>query len=296
MGDEPRAGPTSSARFALGLLALFTLAFGAVGAARVAGSSSRPVRTADGRVVDVGARWPGSLDACVTDAALDVVPNCYREPVDRDSFVKQPASTASTLAFCAVGIAILANIDRARRRGIAPPTERDEVWLGFVALAMGPGSALFHGTLTRWGGWADQLSMYALLAAIVAADAVRLTRAPAAYARWFWGAVAAAAGLKALSGDASTYVFIAAAVGVGTFALVSWARLLRRVDLTRSGARLAVAYALLGSAIVPWMVSNPSTGAPTDVPWHSAWHVLSALFVAAYWWYLRSERVAPPTG
>jgi hypothetical protein len=245
-------------------------------------------------------RWPGGLDSCVTDAELGALPNCYREPVDLDSFVKQPASTASTAAFCAVGLAILVVGDRERRRrpGATPRwAARDQTWLGFVALAMGPGSALFHGTLTLWGGWGDQLSMYALLAAIVATDASRLTGAPHRYARWFWGAIAIAAVLKGVSGEAGTYVFIAAGVGVGVFALVSWARLLARAGIARSGNRLALAYALLASAIVPWLVSNPSAGDPTGVPWHSAWHVLSAIFVGAYWSYLRSERaIASDTG
>ena len=66
-------------------------------------------------------------------------------------------------------------------------------------------------------------------------------------------------------------------------------RLLDRVHLVRSGGRLLLAYALLFAAIVPWLISNPATGDLTDVPWHSMWHVLSALFVGAYWCYLRSE-------
>ncbi len=295
MADEPHARPTSTARWGLWLLGAFVGVLGLIGAVAVAGSAARPVEASDGRLVDIGVRWPGGLDSCVTDGTLDVLPNCYREPVDHASFVKQPVSTASTLAFCLVGLAILVTVDRERRRRAPAALDRDAIWLGFVALAMGPGSALFHGTLTLWGGWADQLSMYALLAAIVATDAVRLTRSPARYPRWFWGAFATAAGLKAVSGAASTYLFIGAAIGVGTFALVSWVRLLPSVGVARSGRRLGAAYAVLGSAIVPWLVSNPSLGDPTNVPWHSAWHVLSALFVATYWWYLRSE-VAQPSG
>lgn len=285
----------STARWGLALLGLFVVVFGGAGALFVRGSDHRPLTATYGRAVDIGVRWPGGVDACVTDAEVGALPNCYREPVDLDGVVKQPASTASTFAFPAVGLAILLVGDRERRHRptAARWAARDQTWLGFVALAMGPGSAVFHGTLTLWGGWGDQLSMYALLAAIVATDAVRLTRAPHRYPRWFWSAFAIAAVLKGVSGEAATYVFIAAGVGVGVFALVSWARLLARAGIARSGRRLALAYALLASAIVPWLISNPSAGDPTDVPWHSAWHVLSAIFIGAYWWYLRSERAIP---
>lgn len=87
-----------------------------------------------------------------------------------------------------------------------------------------------------------------------------------------------------VAGGATTYVLIGAAIGVGTFALVSWMRHLPAVGVARSGARLGAAHAVLASLIVPWLVSNPSAGDPTDVPWHAAWHLLSALFVATYWW------------
>jgi hypothetical protein len=293
MAARRAAQQGSTARWGAALLGLFVVVMGGTGALLVRGLDHRPVTASDGRTVDIGVRWPGGVDSCVTDAELGVLPNCYREPVDLDAFVKQPASTASTFAFCAVGLAILLVGDRERRHRPAAArwAARDQTWLGFVALAMGPGSALFHGTLTLWGGWGDQLSMYALLAAIVATDAARLTGAPHRYPRWFWGAFAIAAVLKGVSGEAATYVFIATGVGVGVFALVSWARLLDRAGLARSGRRLALAYALLAAAIVPWLISNPSAGDPTDVPWHSAWHLLSAIFVGAYWWYLRSERV-----
>ena len=283
---------TSSVRVALVLLVVFVGGLGVAGLLLVEGSDRRPVTTADGRTVDIGERWPGALDECVTDIEVEVLPNCYREPVQRGWFVKQPASTASTLAFCGVGLALLLAADRDRTRAGLTQSVREQRWFGFVALAMGPGSALFHGTLTLWGGWFDQLSMYALLAAILATDLVRLRGTAAAYARWFWGAIAVAAVLKGLSGDASTYVFMAVAVGVGVFALVSWRRWLAGVGLQRSGRRLLLAYGLLFASIVPWLISNPTSGAPTDVPWHSAWHVLSALFVGAYGWYLRSERPA----
>ncbi len=275
------------------LLAAFVVVFGAYGWFAVRGRGATVVSTGDGRSVEIGVAWPGALDHCVTDHARTVLPNCYREDVNSTSFVKQPAATASAFAFCIVGLLILGHADGAGRRGGGGPmTRQEEAWLGFVALAMGPGSALFHGTLTVWGGWFDEMSMYALLAFIVAFDVVRLRRTRDRFPAWFWSAFALAAALKLATGDKSTYVFIAAAIGVGTFTLVSWSTLLRRADLERDGIRLGLAFAVLGASIVPWLLSNPLSGDPTVVPYHSAWHILAAGFVLAYWWYLQSERAA----
>lgn len=277
------------------IIIAFTIAMGLIGWLVVDGSSDRIVRTGDGRAISVGESWPGDLDACVSDVDISVLPNCYREPLDRGSFIKQPWSTYSTLAFCIVGLIILAMADRSRSREETqtPGAIAPDPWLGFVALFMGPGSALFHGTLTTWGGWGDVLSMYALLACIITCDLVRLRQRPEQFARWFVAFFAGAAVLNAVSGDANTYVFIAMGVGTGIFALVSFRRLLPRLGYSRSGPRLGLAYLLLFTAIVPWLLSRPAAGDPIDIPFHAAWHVLSATFVLSYWWYLRSERRLP---
>jgi len=264
------------------LLVVFTLGMGLVGWLVVDGSSPRTIHTSDGRALNIGISWPGELDSCVSDPTINVLPNCYREPVNRGSFVKQPWSTWSTFAFCAVGLYILAMADRNK--------SRDQTWLGFVALLMGPGSALFHGTLTLWGGWGDQLSMYALLACIITCDLTHLKHRPERYTRWFLEIFVAAAALNGLTGTLSTVVFIAMGVGTGVFALASRGWWLKPAGYQRLGGRLAIAFALLGLSIVPWVLSNPFAGDPVDVPYHAAWHVLSALFVGAYGWYLRSEQ------
>lgn len=277
----------SSPRLLLGIASLvaFTAAMG-MAAAWIDDGTAPSIRVADGRAVSVGSRWPGDLDDCVSDVRVPVLPNCYREEIARSGGVKQPWSTFSTAAFGAVGLWILAVADRTRRA-------RD-TWIGFVALAMGPGSALFHGTLTTWGGWGDVLSMYALLAFIVANDLAALRHEPERIGRRFWPLLAGSALVKLVSGSLTTLVFIAFGVGVGIFALVSWARLQEPAAVHRSGTRLAVAYGLLGAAIVPWVLSNPASGDPTWIPFHAAWHVLSAGFVGAYWWYLRSEAAVEP--
>jgi hypothetical protein len=264
------------------LLVLFMAAMGIAGKVWVDGSKERIVRVSDGRAISVGTSWPGSLDDCVTDPEINILPNCYREPVDRGSFIKQPWSTWSTLGFCLVGLFILARADRTK--------STSDTWLGFVALFMGPGSALFHGTLTSWGGWGDVLSMYALLAFIVGWEISVLRHQRDRLGRWFWLLFGVSIVLKAISGALTTIVFIAFGVGTGVFVLASWTKLLGPAGFRRSGARLGLAFALLGLAIVPWLLSNPFAGDPVDVPFHAAWHLLSAAFVLSYWWYLQSER------
>ena len=274
------------------LLIAFTIGMGLVGWIVVDGSVPRTVHTADQRAISVGISWPGGLDSCVSDPSINVLPNCYREPVDRGSFVKQPWSTYSTFAFCAVGLFILAMADRTK--------SRDQTWIGFVALFMGPGSALFHGTLTSWGGWGDQLSMYALLAFIVACDVTHIRHQPQRFDGAFVGLFAAAIVVNGVTGSLSTVVFIVAGIGTGVLAVGAWGWWLPAAGYERSGGRLALSFALLGVAIVPWVLSNPKVGDPVDIPYHATWHVLAALFVAGYAWYLRSERAVPvdesPTG
>jgi hypothetical protein len=284
---------THSPRLLIGVLVLvvFTVGMGVAGWVFVDGSAPRTVHTADQRAISVGISWPGSLDACVSDPSINVLPNCYREPVDRGSFVKQPWSTYSTFAFCAVGLFILAMADRMAMANES--RSRDQTWLGFVALFMGPGSALFHGTLTSWGGWGDQLSMYALLAFIVTCDVTHLRHRPDWFARLFVVSFAAAVLLNGATGALSTVVFILAGIGTGVFALGAWGWWLPAAGYSRSGGRIALAFVVLGVAIVPWVLSNPGVGDPVDIPYHATWHVLAALFVATYAWFLRSEREVP---
>ncbi len=95
--------------------AVFTVGFGVAGMVAVDDDLVRVTAT-DGRDVPFGMRWPGGLDLCVTDAStVDAggeLPNCYREPVDEASAVKQPVSTATTAAFVVIGLAILWSADR----------------------------------------------------------------------------------------------------------------------------------------------------------------------------------------
>jgi hypothetical protein len=269
------------------LAVAFVAFLGIGGATLTEGERSDVVVADDGQPVAYGLRWRGGLQTCVTDEAPA---NCYREPI-RTGAIKQPVSTATTAVFVVVGLAILRRADRPAAGG------RNHRWatpFGFIALLMGPGSALFHGTLTTWGGFFDQWSMYALLSGIVAIDLASAERV--GFHRTFWPALALTGAVYLAAGDAATFVFMAGGIGVGVWALVHWRRLPSQVGRRRDGGRLALAFGLLFGSIVPWLLSNPFAGPPTDVPWHGAWHVLSALFVGGYWRYLESEQPASIEG
>lgn len=142
-----------------GIVLLFVATLVIAGRILVDGSEQRTIDTADGRAISIGPSWPDRLDACVSDANINILPNCYREPVTRGSFVKQPWSAWSALSFCAVGLLVLADADRsASRRG---------GWLGGAAIAAGFGGMLFHATLTAWGAGAERVTSYSLFSTVV---------------------------------------------------------------------------------------------------------------------------------
>lgn len=87
-------------------------------------------------------------------------------------------SSVSALALSLVGLIILLVAGRESAARTEPRLFHTPYaeWLGFVALAMGPGSIVFHATLTQWGGWLDQMSMYLLLSFMASYDLSRVLR------------------------------------------------------------------------------------------------------------------------
>src|SRR5438874_1721267 len=102
-GTHPAHLPASRrgyAQFLVGVGALCVFLLTLLIAGRVVvDEPGRTERLSDGRVVSIGKSWPGRFDSCVTDVGQRVLPNCYREPVDRDSTIKQPMSVMSALAY-----------------------------------------------------------------------------------------------------------------------------------------------------------------------------------------------------
>jgi hypothetical protein len=124
------AAPARSHRelgLALGLLLVSLVAFAALAAAG----------------------WPGAPHACL--AAGD----CYCEAA-RPGPIRQPANTWSCLAGTAMGLAIAWDAGRRRLLG-------DRLYAGLYALIVtgsGVAAAVFHASLTNWGGKLDLASMY----------------------------------------------------------------------------------------------------------------------------------------
>ena len=93
---------------------------------------------------------------------LPGTPSSWCERVS-DGMFREPANTLSNLGFVVVGLMMLYVLSRDRAAdvgcnafyGLTPIAllyASTSIWLG-------PGSLLMHGTHTKWGGWADNLSM-----------------------------------------------------------------------------------------------------------------------------------------
>lgn len=289
------------------LLVLVLLLVGGLGAQSPPNEHREPA--ADGRGdVSIGVSWSGwfeEFDTCVTTPYEPgaELPNCYREPVARDSFIKQPFSVIAAAAFSIAGFAIL--FWTARRPTSSPFSPFFRIWFAFVALAMGPGSMIFHASLSSLGGWLDQVSMYMLLAFLLSYTSLRFLPIERYTEVWFAVMyVVLLVGFMVVGfltiGEGSLLVFAGTALVIGlidgAFALYL---ALGKGRYTRSGLRWVLAFGVLVSAFVPWWIaSNPDlvNADPIPFPFHPLWHLFAAGFVFAYFWYLKSEeRRAPAT-
>lgn len=250
----------------------------------------------------LGETWPGKPDVCVTEG--EDGPNCYREQIVKDAVVKQPVSSASALALTVAGLFILWRVGWERstgRRGTNPMVNDPfyKTALGLVGVLMGPGSILFHATVTAWGGMFDQYSMYLLLGFMASYNIVRISRPEADHTVFlltFAGisacglVLAGLASADIIPGDWATVIFIACGILVGLFELGvylwwlpdGWARDPWRFWIAAIGTLVV--------AIAFWLVSNDFAGQPTDFPWHMFWHIFAGVFLLGYYCHLRSER------
>ena len=247
-------------------------------------------------LVFASAGWPGEPDSCTLPGG-----NCYCEayPAPPASAVaKQPANTWSGLFAVIAGLIILAIADRDRAAGSAINPMRSgrfyALVYGGLAVFLGPGSMFFHGGLTHFGGWLDNLSMILYVTFILCYDAFRIGR---------WddqiGTFAATyVGLNVLLGlltwflGVGTILFaILAGVAVLTQGYILWRR---PGGVTRFFTPwLLGALAAFGVAIVIWALS--ATGRPLCDPdsllqGHAVWHLLAmAVTPFLIFLYLRDE-------
>jgi hypothetical protein len=242
--------------------------------------------------------WPGEANGCTLPGG-----DCYCEaypPAGTVVLARQPANTFSTLFAVVSGLIILAIADRDRARGGVPANPMaagrfHAVLYGLLVVFLGPGSAFFHGGLTRFGGWLDNESMLLFVTFILCYDAARV---------WRWddrvGLFAAVylvvnVGLGLLTWFAEGIGTILFAVLAGT-AIVSQFVIIaaRPAGIERRWAPWFIAAMIsFGVASVIWALS--STGRPLCDPasllqGHAVWHVL-AMAVAPFcvFRYLRDE-------
>lgn len=178
-----------------------------------------------------------------------------------ESMLGQPASTVTSLAFVAAGIAILAG----RRGGTG------RVPYALLVAGVGAGSLVQHGPNPEWQAYAHDLPMAALLAFTAVDAASDLTGRRLSH-HWWLLPTAAMVLLVAFGPAASTaaqVLLAGAAVGLNL------ARARRRPHLRRP---LIGALALLAVGSLAGTLSDRTSLCRPDalVQGHALWHVLAA--------------------
>jgi len=212
--------------------------------------------------------------------------------------VAQPANTFSNLGFVAVGLMVLWHAGREALRFGGDPVY--PILYGAVALWLGPGSMAFHGTLTDWGQFLDNQSMYAFISFPIAYSLRRAhgwdrTRFLIAYLTINLAAIIA----HALAPEYSRQIF-GTMIGLALVAeamarrpgLRPWSK---QPALDGTRGYLLAAAGVFALAFVAWRLSH--TGGiwcePTSLlQGHALWHLLAAAAVALLYLHLRSQPTA----
>jgi hypothetical protein len=205
----------------------------------------------------------------------------------RDSWIRQPANTASNLGFVLAGLAVAWY---AGRRGAVGGAMARLPWLAtayaVVVVLLGPASAAMHATQSALGGRLDMLSMYLIAGFALAYAVTRLVGGGAwVFAGWYAAVLVASELAENLgghvpvvhhAGNLAFAVTIVAAVGVE---VALW----RRGETPQETAFGVAAVATLVTAFGIWnLAQNGTTFCHPEslLQGHAAWHLLDA--VAAY--------------
>jgi hypothetical protein len=191
------------------------------------------------------------------------------------AWVTQPANTWTNIGFIVAGVWILR---RSRARG-----NRVVGALGFIALATGIGSALFHATSSLVGQLADQAAMFLESGFFIVANMAR------------WRALSVARfvlGYLAIVATSTTLLVLFPSWGIGLFVAhvavflsLECALYFRFGRTTRYGALLVVGILFLLSFVVWWLdrtgvICHPQNHYFTG---HGLWHLLGA--ASFVYWY-----------
>lgn len=239
------------------------------------------------------ARWPGAPNYCVAQG------DCYCE-APRPGPIRQPANTWSCVGFGLAGIWVAwrSGRDRARTPG---PYLRRGFYPGLYASTLaflGPGSAMFHASLTNWGGAVDVLSMLAWICFLLYYNVASLYDwSRSRFLTAYLVTIAIGIAPRLLLPRAGVPLFaVLVVVWLATEALVGrpvgTLGIRRRVDRRRKYLWAALGTDLI--ALLIWSGSH-SGGWLCDpsslLQGHAVWHVLNAVAGAFLYPYLRSERV-----
>lgn len=239
------------------------------------------------------AGWPGSPNHCVLQG------DCYCE-ASRPGPVAQPANTWSLVGFGIAGLWV-AWRSECDRTGGPPRFLRGRFYPGMYACAlafMGPGAALFHASLTDWGGAVDVLSMLGWVCFLLYYNLRSLYRwSLSRFLTAYVGTIAIVLTPRLLFGPAGVPLFGLVLVAwfatealirrpVGTFGI--------RQHLERKRGFLWASIATNLVALLIW--SGSHAGGPLCDPssvlqGHAVWHLLNAVAGALLYPYFRSERV-----
>ncbi len=236
--------------------------------------------------------YPGGPDECIA------LGDCYCEAI-ASGMVAQAANAWSNGGFVLVGMAVLAGLGGVGGSSLMATDARMRRLYGAVAVFLGVGSFLFHGTMRAWGGYLDLLSMHVFIAFLLAYDLARVRG---------WGYTAFSAALWPLvAGFAGVLALVPPEHGKTVFAVLVVVVL--GLEVTAGRGRTVVHRA-------PWFWAGIGAFVAANVVWnlsrtgrvwcdpgsllqgHALWHLLGALTVWCLYRYLLADeaRIAVAAG
>ena len=239
------------------------------------------------------ADWPGAPNHCLLQG------DCYCA-APRPGPIAQPANTWSLLGFAIASLWVAWRAGRDRLNTSAPYL-RDRFYPGLYAGSvafMGVGAALFHASLTNWGGAVDVLSMLGQVCYLLYYNLRSL---------YGWSRSRFLTAYLVTIAVVITPRFLFGPAGVPLFVLVLLAWLATETLIGRPVGRLGIReqverqrkflWASLATNLVALAIwSGSHLGGPlcdpsSPIQGHAVWHVLNAVAAALLYPYLRSERI-----
>jgi Ceramidase len=252
----------------------------------------------------------GPPDDCVDRTGPKPFDKCYCESFS-DGPLKQPANTLSNLGSILIGAGLLAYVALAEPRRDNPMTADPWIAFGYGALTifLGTGSMFLHASMSRVGGWFDNISMDVYITFILVYNVVRLNN---------WGRLAFWISYVVLNVLllVLTYPTVIEGSGKVFFGVFIGLTLLTElqinlpvtipsgrgpvfmktlvVGIERSPWWLLAGLGAFGLAFVIWIASQTGGALCTDpdsaFQWHGVWHVLSGAAAGCFFFYFRSEK------